>query len=88
MNNNAVVSYNSAMDFVLERRGGWLFSITICLLLFVLTGKSYDLSEEKPRYAAFEQNLKFIVQHNNEAANGKQSYRMGINKYSDMVWIG
>jgi len=47
-------------------------------------GKSYELAEESQKLAAFAKNLKFIKEHNDEAAAKSTPFRLGINKYSDM----
>jgi len=47
-------------------------------------GKSYSIKiEEELRRQIFNQRLTQIAQHNEEAANGKHSYTVGVNEFSD-----
>jgi len=47
-------------------------------------GKNYG-KEESIRRLIWEANLKFINQHNVEAANGVHRFRLAMNKYGDMT---
>lgn len=48
--------------------------------------KVYANSEEEvQRRLVWESNLKFIRQHNLEADLGQHTYKVGINRYADMV---
>ncbi|XP_062576353.1 cathepsin K-like [Saccostrea cucullata] len=48
-------------------------------------GKVYSQLEEPERKLIWRQNLDFINKHNIEADLGHHSYRLGMNKYGDMV---
>ncbi|XP_007434449.1 cathepsin L1-like [Python bivittatus] len=47
--------------------------------------KVYAEGEEAFRRSVWENNVRVIEQHNREADEGKHSYRMGINHFSDMT---
>jgi len=48
--------------------------------------KSYVSSEETfARYATFKKNVDFITKHNQEAAAGQSSFKLGINQFTDMT---
>uniref|UniRef100_A0A8C8W430 Cathepsin propeptide inhibitor domain-containing protein n=1 Tax=Peromyscus maniculatus bairdii TaxID=230844 RepID=A0A8C8W430_PERMB len=52
--------------------------------------KSYSPDEEGHRRAVWEKNKKFIENHNADYEQGKTSFSMGLNGFSDMVseiWI-
>eukprot|EP00058_Branchiostoma_floridae_P026267 XP_002611757.1 hypothetical protein BRAFLDRAFT_99091 [Branchiostoma floridae] len=49
-------------------------------------GKRYEsLSEENVRHSIFEENNRMVQRHNEEAAAGKQTFFMRINKFSDLT---
>ncbi|XP_066272252.1 digestive cysteine proteinase 2-like [Branchiostoma lanceolatum] len=49
-------------------------------------GKRYEsLSEERARHTLFEENNRMVQRHNEEAAMGKHTFFMRINKFSDLV---
>ncbi|XP_019623346.1 PREDICTED: cathepsin L1-like [Branchiostoma belcheri] len=49
-------------------------------------GKRYEsLSEENARHSIFEENNRMVKQHNEEAATGKHTFFMRINKFSDLT---
>ncbi|XP_015785651.1 cathepsin L1 [Tetranychus urticae] len=49
-------------------------------------GKSYDSAEEETnRRNIFAQKLEKIKAHNERAANGEVTYRLGVNKFSDLT---
>ena len=51
--------------------------------------KTYaDEGEETMRRLIWQENLEFIVKHNLEHQRGLHSYRLGMNAFGDMVWIG
>lgn len=43
-----------------------------------------DFKEEMKRFGIFVENLLFVNKHNKQAADGKKSYTVGINKYADL----
>ena len=46
----------------------------------------YDTKvEDGKRFANFAKNLKLISYHNKLAEQGEYTYRLGLNKYSDLV---
>merc|ERR1719400_1329352 len=46
--------------------------------------KNYELDgEEQGRRLTWEDNLKFIDEHNAAAANGEHTYEVGVNEYAD-----
>ncbi|KAK7812022.1 LOW QUALITY PROTEIN: hypothetical protein U0070_018582 [Myodes glareolus] len=47
--------------------------------------KTYSPNEEGHRRALWEENKKIIEKHNAEYEQGKTSYTMGLNQFSDMV---
>ncbi|KAH8405046.1 hypothetical protein KR222_005636, partial [Zaprionus bogoriensis] len=50
--------------------------------------KTYkDLGEELRRMRIFDENLKTINAHNKRFAAGKESYKMGVNEFSDLLPI-
>ncbi|CAH1227196.1 CTSL [Branchiostoma lanceolatum] len=51
-----------------------------------LYGKRYEsLSEENARHSIFEENNRMVQRHNEEAAIGKHTFFMRINKFSDLT---
>ncbi|XP_066284516.1 cathepsin L-like isoform X1 [Branchiostoma lanceolatum] len=51
-----------------------------------LYGKRYEsLSEENARHSIFEENNRMVKRHNKEAAMGKHTFFMRINKFSDLT---
>ncbi|XP_020783231.2 protein CTLA-2-alpha-like [Boleophthalmus pectinirostris] len=46
-------------------------------------GKVYDPEEDKVRRAIWEESLKRVEAHNKEADEGKHTWWMGINQFSD-----
>lgn len=48
-------------------------------------GKKYEPHVEKIRRYIWEDNMKFIKQHNMEATRGLHTYILGMNKYGDMT---
>jgi cathepsin L len=50
----------------------------------IVHGKSYG-TEETVRRLIWEANLKYINQHNEEAANGEHTFTVAMNKYADMT---
>ena len=52
---------------------------------FLYTEKSYLDSEEDKRQMIWEENYRKVLKHNYEFDLGKQSYRLGLNRFSDMV---
>ncbi|XP_078619391.1 procathepsin L-like [Branchiostoma floridae x Branchiostoma japonicum] len=52
----------------------------------LLHGKQYNsLSEENARHSIFEENSKIVKQHNEEAAMGKHTFFMRMNKFGDLT---
>lgn len=48
--------------------------------------KSYEtLEEEERRFQVFIKNIKMIAEHNEWFRQGKKSFSMGINQFTDMV---
>lgn len=47
--------------------------------------KTYSPDEEGHRRALWEENKKIIEKHNAEYEQGKTSYTMGLNQFSDMT---
>ena len=50
-----------------------------------MSDKAYSENEEYARRLIFQDNLKTIESHNQEADAGKHSYWMGVNQFADMV---
>lgn len=49
-------------------------------------GKSYDTVDEfNHRFQVFQDNLKFVVQHNQEASKGLHTYTLGLNNLADLT---
>ncbi len=76
----ALVAYASASTiFNAQLDGHWE-------LFKVKHGKTYSSDEEEGvRRLKWERNVKLIEKHNREADAGKHTYRLGMNKYGDMV---
>ncbi|ETE62848.1 Cathepsin L1, partial [Ophiophagus hannah] len=47
-------------------------------------GKVYTEDEEASRRATWEKNLQMVEQHNREADEGKHTYWMKMNQFSDL----
>jgi len=47
-------------------------------------GKHYAVEEEAKRQYIWNQNLKYVTQHNREADEGMHTFRVGMNKFADM----
>lgn len=50
--------------------------------------RKYAESEEQHRLSVFQDNLRKIEKHNAEAAAGLHTYRLALNKFSDLVSFG
>lgn len=48
-------------------------------------GKSYNHREENLRYSVFIENLRKIREHNKKYDNGQSTFKMGVNKFTDMT---
>jgi C1A family cysteine protease len=48
--------------------------------------RSYNESEEAKRFNIFERNCDQIQKHNDLFFKGKETFRLGINRYSDMIF--
>lgn len=48
--------------------------------------RSFNESEETKRFKIFEENCEKIQKHNELFAEGKESFRLGINRYGDMTY--
>merc|ERR1712226_850692 len=49
-------------------------------------GKFYkDLAEESRRLAIFKENLAFIARHNMDFLSGRETFSVGINKFTDLT---
>lgn len=65
--------------------------LIIILFFFIFQAKHNKVyassTEESTRKSIFSTNLKKINAHNREADNGVHTYRLGVNKFADLVSI-
>jgi len=57
-----------------------MVNVTCCIL-----EKSYITEEEDKRQMIWEDNYRKILKHNYEFDLGLKSYRLGLNRFADMV---
>ncbi len=54
----------------------------------IFSGKNYETAEEEEtRKMIFSTNLKQIEMHNYLYSKGKKTFQLGVNQFSDMVWL-
>lgn len=44
-----------------------------------------DITEELQRFGVFNENLRMIQEHNRKFENGKSSFKMAVNQFTDMT---
>ena len=69
-----------------------VFCLPMLLVMFLqkcmspIGAKNYTTQvEDEKRFANFAKNLKPIAYHNKLAGQGEYTYRLGLNKYADLV---
>ena len=54
----------------------------------LFSGKLYQSSdEERRRQRIFDENVRFIVLHNESHRQGRKSYHVGVNQFADWVTL-
>ncbi|UYV61088.1 hypothetical protein LAZ67_1003339 [Cordylochernes scorpioides] len=69
---------------MLFKKNKFIYRRDQCCALAHKFGKSYSPEEEFHRKAIFNENLEEIIKHNLDYDLGLKSYRLGLNKFSDM----
>ena len=66
------------------RSQSYRINLELILLIKAEHGKSYSEEEDAKRFEIFKENLKMIAEHNEKYEKKEVTYKMGLNKFTDM----